>query len=160
MRIALLTGLGAGILCGYLHFAALTGMTEIGGFLYYAPLFIYFGAIYFSIKRNATVNHNNQIEFKQGLKYGGLTALIICLGILIGFFVGLTHTDVDAQYKDMVANKMSKEDISFILKSTTKQVMFDRAKFFTYPYFLLGFVMTIGASIVVRLFQAKRNPTN
>jgi uncharacterized membrane protein len=155
MRIALLTGLGAGILCGLLHFCAITGLTSAGGVFYYAPLFIYFGAIYFSIKRNATVNHNNHIEFKQALKYGGFTALLVSLGILIGVFVAFTHTDVQAQLKAMIAANMTKEEIKLILANMTKQKMFDQAKFFTMTYFLLGFVMTLGAAFVVKLFQAK-----
>lgn len=156
MKIALLTGLFVGILCGYLHFAAITGMTSAGGLLYYAPLFIYFAAIYFSIKRNSTVNHDGKIEFKQSLKYGGITAFIVSVGIMIGVFVALTHTDVRAQLKDMIANNMSKEDINLILANTTKQKMFDQSKFFTIPYFLLGFIMTVGAAFVIKLFQARK----
>jgi hypothetical protein len=156
MKIAFLTGLVAAVLCGYLHFAVLTGIAGIGGFLYYSPLLIYFASIYFSMKRNATVNHGGQIEFKQAIKYGGITALIVCIGILIGFYVGLTHFDVIGQYKSNVAEGMSKEDISFILKSYTGPVMFDRAKYFTFPYFLLGFIVTVGCAFVIKLFQAKR----
>lgn len=149
MKISLLTGLAAGAICGILHFMAITGITTAGGLLYYAPLFIYFASIYFSIKRNATVNHGSQIEFKQALKYGGIAALIGAFGIMIGVFVAFTHTDVPAQLKNMIETHMSKDDIMQILQNTTKQKMFDQAKFFTIPYFLIGFLMTIGASVLI-----------
>jgi hypothetical protein len=159
MKIALVTGLIAGALCGVLHFAAITGMTTVGGFLYYSPLLIYFAAIYFSIKRNSTVNHNGQIEFRQALKYGGITALLVSVGILIGVYVAFTHTDVRAQVNDMIARNVSKEEMLLILSNTTNPKMFDQAKFFTMTYFLLGFIMTVGAAFVIRLMQAKRaNP--
>ncbi len=149
MKISLITGLAAGAICGILHFMAITGITTAGGLLYYAPLFIYFASIYFSIKRNATVNHGSQIEFKQALKYGGIAALIGAFGIMIGVFVAFTHTDVPAQLKNMLETHMSKDDIMQILQNTTKQKMFDQSKFFTIPYFLIGFLMTIGASVFI-----------
>lgn len=159
MKIAFWTGLGAGVLCACLHFSALTGSTSAGSFLYYAPLFIFFAAIYFSIKRNSTVNHNGQIGFKDALKYGGITALLIAFLIGVGFYIALTHTDVRKDLEYMVSQNMSSKEMQEALGNITRENMGERAKFFAMPYFLLGFMMTVGAAFVVRLMQSKKtNP--
>jgi hypothetical protein len=157
MRIALLTGLGAGALCGFMHFYALTGASDsMGGFFHYAPLIVFFAAIYFSIKRTSTTKFNNQIGFKDSLKHGGLTAAIMAFMIGIGFFVALTHQDVYAGLAYMQENNFTKDQIIETLGKITRQNMFDRAKFFAMPYFLLGFIMTAGIAFMMRMRAMKK----
>jgi hypothetical protein len=157
MKIALITGLVSGILCGAGLFAGINGLVEAGGVLYYSPLFVMIGAIYFSIKRSSTVYHNGNIGFKEALKSGGVTALIACFGIWIGVFIAFTHTDVHGQFNAMIEAKLSREEIKKILGNMTRQKMFENARNFTLTYFLISFPVIIGSAVVIRNFGIKKS---
>ena len=157
MRIALLTGLGAGVLSAFLLFAGVTGMVAQGGLLYNMPLIIYLAAVYFSIKRTSTVEHQGKIEFKQALKAGGITAIIICLGVWFGFYIALTHTDVRGQVQNMFDVQMSKEEIMLRLSNMNNPKMFQIARDFSLIYFLLGFPFIIGSTVVIRVFGRRKS---
>lgn len=147
MKKSILVGLTAGTLIGGLQLVVmlcnLTG--AIGGIVYYLPMLIYFAGIYTSIKQTRD-NAGGAIGFKDGLKAGGLTALISCLMWGIAFFIGLTHQDVYAFIHYKVANHQENEIRSY-LGAFTRQNMFDMSKFWVIPNFLLGFVITVMATI-------------
>lgn len=156
MRIAFLTGLIASILCGFFHYAGLTGMVEAGGFLYYSPLFIFLGSVYFSIKRTSTVHYNGNVGWKDALKCGGLTGLLIAFGVWIGIFIAFTHTDVRGQVNALIENNATKEEIYKVLGNMNRQTMFDYSRNISLVYFLLTLPVAIGSTVVVRLFKVKK----
>lgn len=149
MKIALLTGIFGGIVAGVLQYLSITvGITSGGGLLYYSPHLVLLACIYFSIKRTAT--NSGEISFKESLKAGGITAALIAFMIGVGFFVGLNNTDVPGLVQYMREQNMTSAEISKTLGEITKQNMMDRAKFWTMPFFLLGFLMTVGIAFILK----------
>lgn len=157
MRIAVLTGIIGGIVVGTLTFFSLTlASDQEGSILYYSPLLIFLACIYYSVKKTNDVKNNGTISFKDSLKAGGVTAVFLSVLIGIGFFVALTHTDVNGLLRYLVEQKTSNEEIRKTLAGVTKQEMFDRAKFWAMPYFLLGFLMTVGVAFILKRMQVKK----
>jgi hypothetical protein len=154
MKTAVLTGIVGGIVAGILTFFSLTmaGDSE-GAILYYSPLLVFLACIYYSVKRTNAEKNNGVISFKDSLKAGGVTSIFLAVLIGIGFFVALTHTDVNGLLHFMMEKNMPKEEIQKTLAGVTKQDMFERAKFWTMPYFLLGFLMTVGVAFVLKRMQ-------
>lgn len=153
MRFPLLVGIGSGLAVGLLQFFSITrGGGQFGALLYYSPLLVYFAAIYISIKKTRDARPE-AFDFKTGLKAGCITAGIAALFLGIGFFVALTHTDIPGLILYLEENGQ-RDQITSILSSVNRQAMFDRAQFFTIPYFLIGFVVSIAVSLLLRKKQA------
>jgi hypothetical protein len=156
MRSSLLLGFAGGIVVGLLQFYSMILSMEDGPngtfemFLYYSPQIIYFMCIYMSVKVYVKNQPEKVPSFKGCLKSGGITALIICICWGIAFFVALTHIDVAADIKRMIANGQGSRVKDF-LASVTRQTMADRTQFWSIPNFLLGFVMTVLVTVIFRL---------
>ena len=118
--------------------------------LYYSPQIVYFMCIYMSVKIFVKNQPERIPPFKGCLKAGGLTALIICILWGIAFFVALTHIDVEADMKRMIAAGQGALVKDF-LASVTRQTMSDRTQFWSIPNFLLGFAMTVLVTVIFRL---------
>jgi hypothetical protein len=149
MKVPVIIGLIGGIVIASLQFISMTNEPggSFGWLLFYSPLIFYFMCIYVSIRRMLV---NGELDWKMGLKAGGVTALLISLIWGIGIFVGITHTDVNAliQYK---IQRHESAEIPHVLANFTRQGIFDQAKFFSMPNFLLGFAMTVLVTVVFRL---------
>jgi hypothetical protein len=156
MRSSVLIGFFGGIVVGLLQFWTIMRSmhTDFEGtfnmLLFYSPQIVYFMCIYMSIKIYTRVQPNDIPDFKGCLKAGGTTMLIIVLFWWAAIFVGLTHTDVSAVVKYAI-QQGQKSNVSLILANYSKQGMFDHAKWLTMPNFLLGFVMTVLVTIILRL---------
>lgn len=121
----------------------------VGGILFYTPMLLYFACIYLSIKKTKEIQPDGILPFKEGLKAGGVTALIICLMWGIAFFVGLTHQDVQAFVNYKIANGEQEQIPQYLDAFSSRQHMFDMTKFWVMPNFLLGFLVIIGATVIV-----------
>jgi hypothetical protein len=84
----------------------------------------------------------------MGLKAGVITAAIIAFIWGIGFFVGLTHIDPRANVDYLIATGQ-KSKIVESLSYLTRQNMFERAKFWSMPNFLTGFLIAIAATAIL-----------
>ena len=149
MKSPILIGLIGGIVIASLQFISMTNEPggTFGWLLFYSPLIFYFMCIYISIKR---MMENGVLDWKKGLKAGGITALLISLIWGIGIFIGITHIDVGALIHYKVQHN-EKADIPHVLANFSRQGIFDQAKFFSMPNFLLGFAMTVLVTVVFRL---------
>jgi len=156
MRTAFIYGLVGAAVVGILQFFAMTSSLEgiAGGMLYYSPMICYFAFIYLAIKRTKMEQPDQVLPFKTGLQAGGITAIIICLTWGIVFFVGLTHTDVVGFVHYKIANGQQSEIQQYLSAFSSRQTMFDMAKFWSMPNFLLGFLVIILANVVL----ARRKP--
>jgi hypothetical protein len=159
MRSSVIIGVIGGIVIGSLQFISImrsmgdhTGTLDM--LLFYSPQIFYFMCLYMSIKIYARNQPTPIPEFKGCLKAGGITMVLIILGWFIGFFVALTHTDVNALVKANIANGR-KADVPLILDNFTKQHMFDNAKLYTLPNILLGFAIIVLLTVITRL-RAKK----
>ncbi len=156
MRSPVVIGIVGGIVVALLQFYSMMLSMENGTsgtfemLLYYSPQIIYFMCIYMSVKIFTKTQPNVVPEFKGCLKAGGLTAVLITVIWGIGFFVALTHIDVEADVKRMIAAG-HKDQVNQFLSAVTKQTMMDRAQFWSIPNFLLGFVMTVLVTVIFRL---------
>ena len=149
MKFPLLYGLIGGAVIACLQFISMThepGGT-FGWLLFYSPLILYFMCIYMSIKN---VMVDGILDWKTGLKAGGLTAVLISFIWGIGIFIAMTHIDVASLIHYKIQHHET-SDIQHVLSNFTRQGMFDQTKFFTFPNFLLGFIMTVLVTVVFRL---------
>ncbi len=96
----------------------------------------------------------SSFSFKVGLKSGGITATIMSFIWGIGFFIALTHTDVHGLIKYLI-DSGQRDQIKIILPQVNEQAMFERTKFFTIPYFLLGFFVTVAVTLI---FSRRKSP--
>lgn len=151
MRPALLYALIGTVLVGGIQFLNMLGnfTGSMGGLLFYAPMLLYFASIYLSIKKTKDAQPDGVLPFKEGLKAGGITALIICLTWGIAFFVGLTHQDVQAFVNYKIAHGEQDQIPQYLDAFSSRQHMFDMTKFWVMPNFLLGFLVIIGATVIV-----------
>ena len=150
MKFPILFGLIGGVVIASLQFISMTNEPggTFGWLLFYSPLILYFMCIYMSIKKVLTTD--GILDWKLGLKAGGITAVLISLIWGIGIFVGITHIDVNALVNYKIQHHETK-DIPHVLANFSRQGIFDQAKFFSMPNFLLGFVMTVLVTIVFRV---------
>jgi len=151
MRPHFLYGLiGAGIVAT-LQLVSMIGTFSgaVGGLLFYGPMLVYFSCIYLAIKRTKEEQPDQVLPFKTGLKSGGITALIICLVWGISFFIGLTHQDVRAFVQYKIANGQQSEIPAYLEAFSSRQHMFDMTKFWVMPNFLLGFLVIVGATVLI-----------
>ncbi len=118
--------------------------------LFYSPQILYFTCLYMSIKIYSRNQRLVVPEFKGCLKAGGITMVLIVLFWFIGFFIAITHTDVNALVRTNI-EKGHKDDIPLILDNFTKQHIFDTAKLYTLPNILLGFAIIVLVTIIFRL---------
>ena len=155
MKQPLIYGLVGGVIIAMFQFLSLNGNYTgvLGGLIYYAPMLIYFALIYQSIKKTKQTQPDGNLTFKEGLKAGGATAVVACLLWAIGFFIGLTHTDVRANVAYMYANGQG-ADVPKLLEGFNKQHMLDVTKFWSMPNFQLGFHVIILSTV---LLTRKRN---
>lgn len=153
MKFPSLYGIIGGTIIACLQFLSLTNEPggTFGWLLFYSPLILYFMCIYMSIKK---VYANGANDWKLGLKAGGVTALLISFIWGIGVFVGITHIDVAALIHYKIQHHEN-ADIPHVLANFSRQGMFDQTKFFTFPNFLLGFIMTIFVTVIFRLKGTK-----
>jgi hypothetical protein len=157
LKPSVLIGIIGGIVIGLLQFYSMHLSMELGPsgtfemFLYYSPQLFYIMCIYMSIKIFARSQDTPIPDFKGCLKAGGITAILISLLWGIGFFVALTHLDVAADVKHMLAAGADKKDINDFLSNVTKQVMMDRTQFWIIPNFLLGFAVSVLVTVIFRL---------
>jgi hypothetical protein len=151
MRTAFIYGLIGAAVVGALQFLAMTSSLEgtSGGMLYYSPMICYFAFIYFAIKRTKMEQPDQHLPFKTGMKAGGITALIICLVWGAVFFVGLTHTDVVGFVHYKMDHGQQNEIPQYLAAFSSRQNMFDMAKFWSMPNFLLGFLVIILANVLL-----------
>ena len=149
MKFSALIGLIGGLVIACLQYISMTNEPggTFGWLLFYSPLIFYFMCIYISIKRTM---ESAAPSFKDGLKAGGITALLISTIWGIGIFIGITHIDIAGLIHYKIAHKDT-ADIKHVLSNFTRQGMFDQTKFFTFPNFLLGFVMTVLVTVVFRM---------
>jgi hypothetical protein len=156
MRSSLLLGFAGGIVVGLLQFSSL--WREVHGYfigtpdvlLHFSPQILYFMFLYMSIKIY-TRNQPQEIpDFKGCLKAGGITMVIILLFWWIAFFVGLTHTDMQALVKYKIQNGQ-KAELPLIFENYTMQGMFEHSKWLTLPNILLGFAVIVMVTIIFRL---------
>ena len=148
MKQAIFIGLAAGILIGAAQYVSMTGTYTgtLGGLLYYSPLLIFFASIYVAIKRTRD-SSEDQLTFKIGLKTGGVASLIICLIWGIAFFIALTHQNVREFMNYKIANHQESEIPQYLRAFSNRQTYFDMTKFWVMPNFLLGFLITVMATI-------------
>lgn len=154
MRTAFIYGLIGAAVVGSLQFLSMTTSMDgvTGAMKYYSPMICYFAFIYFAIKRTKMEQPDQILPFKTGMKAGGITAIIICLTWGAVFFVGLTHTDVVGFVNYKISLGQQNEIPDYLAAFSSRQNMFDMAKFWSMPNFLLGFLVIILATVL----QAKR----
>jgi hypothetical protein len=154
LKFPVLVGIFGGIIVGFLQFLSITqGEGNFGAVLFYSPLILFFAVIYMSIKKTRDKDPG-AFSFKTGLKAGGITATIMSLFLGIGVFIALTQTDVHGLVKYLI-DIGKRDQIKETLSEITRQKMFDRAKFFAIPFFLLGFFITLAVTMIF----SKRNRT-
>lgn len=156
MRTPLLIGIAGGIVIGFLQFFSVTSQANgvSGGLLYYSPMLLYFAAIYVSIK--SVSRQEEEFEFKNGLKAGVITAVLISIMMAIGYFVGLTHLDVASTVRYDLAHGTANDVMLKQLAHWNRQYMFERAKNWSIPNFLLGFVISLAVTLIIRKRLAKQ----
>jgi hypothetical protein len=156
LRSSVIIGFLGGILAGVLLFFSLKlalaggpgGALEI--LLYFSPQIVYFMCVYMSIKIFTRNQPNPVPDFKGCLKAGGITSLIISLIMGIGYFIGLTHIDIDQHVKEMIAAGQG-DKVKAALAGFTKQMMMDRTQRWIMPNFLLGFAISVLVTVIFRL---------
>ena len=155
MKPSLLFGAIGAAVVGALQLTSMLGnfTGSVGGLLFYGPMLVYFSCIYLAIKRTKDEQPDQVLPFKTGLKAGGVTALIICIVWGITFFIGLTHQDVNAFVQYKITNGQQAEIPAYLEAFSSRQHMFDMTKFWVMPNFLLGFLVIIGATVLI----ARRN---
>lgn len=151
MKPAFLYGIIGTVLVGGVQLLNMLGnfTGTFGGFLFYAPMLLYFTCIYLSIRKTKDVMPDGILPFKEGLKAGGITAFIICITWGIAFFIGLTHQDVQGFVNYKIAHGEQDQIPQYLAAFSDRQHMFDMTKFWVMPNFLLGFLVIIGATVIV-----------
>ena len=151
MNPALLYGIIGACLVGAVQLLNMLGNFSgtMGGFLFYAPMLLYFTCIYMSIKKTKELQPDQVLPFKTGLKAGGITAFIICFTWGICFFIGLTHQDVQGFVNYKIANGQEAEIPQYLTAFSSRQHMFDMTKFWVMPNFLLGFLVIVLSTVLI-----------
>ncbi|HEU4717575.1 MAG TPA: hypothetical protein VFU15_07070 [Bacteroidia bacterium] len=155
MSVPVRIGIIGGIIIGLLQFYTLIACPPgfIGGIIFYSPQILYFACIYLSIRKTKAAG---EASFKGGMKAGVITAFFIAIIWGIGFFIGMNNIDVHGQALYALAHGTSKADVLAILKGWTQDAMIERTKFWMIPNFLLGFVVSLAVTIILR----RKNPLN
>lgn len=152
MRYSVLIGLIGGIVIAFLQYISALIIPEgtAGLLLYYSPQIVFFMCIYMSVKIYTQQQKERVPGFKECLKAGAITSILIVLLWSIGVFVTLTHTDVNANMQHLISTGRGAYVREF-LSQWTKQRMFDQAKMWSLMNFLLGFAMTVLVTVIFRL---------
>lgn len=152
MRSSVLIGFIGGIVIATLQYISALIIPEgtTGLLLYYSPQIVFFMCVYMSVKIYTQQQKESVPGFKECLKAGAITSILIVLLWSIGVFVALTHTDVNANMKHLIATGRGAY-VNEFLSQWTKQRMFDQAKMWSLMNFLLGFAMTVLVTVIFRL---------
>ncbi len=153
MKPSFLLGIIGSVLVSGLQLTSMLGSFTgtWGGLLFYGPMLFYFACIYLSIRKTKDMMPDRILPFKTGLKAGGITAVMICFTWGVAFFIGLTHQDVHAFVQFKIANGQQAEIPAYLDAFSSKQHMFDMTKFWVMPNFLLGFLVIVGATVVLAM---------
>ena len=156
MKSSFLIGIIGGAIVGFLQYFSFMRTMQVDTIgtlellLFYSPQIVYLMCIYMSIKIYVRNQSNAIPDFKECLKAGGITMLLIVLIWWVAIFVSLTHTDVKALVNYSIQHG-NKDDVPLILANYSAQGIFDHSKILSLPNFLLGFVVTVLVTVIMRL---------
>src|SRR4051812_14400611 len=84
------------------------------------PMLFYIAVIFLSIKRTRDKEKDGFLDIKSGVKYGALTAFIICIFYGVYVFIVATWEDPKPEVLEMLKSGMTNKQVAQQLSYVTK----------------------------------------
>ena len=151
MRQAVKTGLIAGFVMMTLELLVLVVPNGTAtSILQYGSRIVFIAAIYLGIKLTKEKELNDTLSFKDGLKFGVLTAAIAGLLFSAYSFVAWTHLDMDMYMTEMRNAGLTNSKIRIALSNLTESNMLSGALFLAITNVIIGFFVSVVVTLLLR----------